>query len=120
MYTHDEYFYGWLLYLAGVALMMGCGWYLTSDIRIRPLKILLRIAAAAFFLVPWYASSDLDYLAPAWLIASFEGVLGGETSFWRAGAPLLSGVALSVFIALVIMIGLHYFRKSKDPMDVAE
>lgn len=120
MYTHDEYFYGWLLYLAGVALMMGCGWYFTSGIRIRPLKILIRVAAAVFFLVPWYSSSDLDYLAPAWLIASFEGVLGGETSFWRAGAPLLTAVALASTLTLLIIAGLHFLRSDREPVDSAE
>lgn len=101
MYTQEEYWYGWLLYLAGVLLLMGCGWLLTARIGWRPLRHLLRLLAAVTLLVPWYANPDMAYLAPAWIIASFEGVF--ENNFWRAGGPLLSALG----VALVILIISH-------------
>lgn len=112
MYTQAEYLYGWLLYLLGVALMMGCGWYLTSGIRYTLAKTLLRVLAAVFFLVPWYASSDEDYLAPAWLIAAFEGIVGGESTFWRAGAPLLSALAVAVLAVIAITVATRTLSQS--------
>lgn len=111
MYTQSEYFYGWLFYLLGVCMMMGCWWYLTSGIRIGMIRNLLRVLGTLFFLVPWYASSEMDYLAPAWLIAAFEGIVGGDSSFWRAGAPLLSALGLAAVVNIAIALVMRAIRK---------
>lgn len=104
MYTQEEYLYGWLFYLLGVVIILGCGWWLTASIRFRELRQLLRLAAVVTFLVPWYASPDMDYLAPAWLIATFEGIFEGGDAFWRAGMPLLVTLAVAIGIALIWQI----------------
>ncbi len=113
MYTQSEYLYGWLFYLLGVCLIMGCWWYLTAGIRHGLVRTLLRALGVTFFLVPWYASSDMDYLAPAWLIAAFEGVVGGDSSFWRAGAPLLSALTVVAILSIGIAFAMQAFGKSR-------
>lgn len=102
MYTQEEYLYGWLLYLAGVFLLMGCCWLVTARIGWKPLRQLLRLLAAVTLLVPWYANPDMAYLAPAWIIAGFEGVF--ENNFWRAGGPLLSALALALVLGILVQL----------------
>lgn len=109
MYTQQEYLYGWLFYLLGVLIMMGCGWWLTRNLRITILRQMLRMGFLALFIVPWYADPELPYLAPAWIIAGFEGVFEGDGAFWRAGTPMLVAVAL----ALISVVGWNIFRKTK-------
>lgn len=104
MYTQQEYLYGWLFYLLGVVIILGCGWWLTSAIRLKELRQWLRVSAVVTFLVPWYASADLDYLAPAWLIASFEGIFEGGQAFWRAGAAWLYALAGALLLTILWQI----------------
>ena len=99
MYTQEEYLYGWLFYLLGVALIMGCGWLLTARMRWREGRQLLRLLVAVTLLVPWYATPEMHFLAPAWIVAGFEGVF--DNNFWRAGGPLLSALAAAVTVAIV-------------------
>lgn len=100
MYTQEEYLYGWLFYLLGVGVVMLCGWWLTAKLRWMALRNLLRISVGVALLVPWYAAESTDYLAPAWIIAAFEGIFDG--SFWRAGSPLLLAIGVA---AVVYFIG---------------
>lgn len=107
MYTQDEYLYGWLFYLLGVVIILGCGWWLTSVIRFKELRQLIRLSAVVTFLVPWYADPEMSYLAPAWLIATFEGIFEGEGAFWRAGTPWLSTLAVAVGIAVLWQVAVR-------------
>ena len=113
MYTADDYFYGWVFYLVGVAIIVLCGWLLTAKIKHRDTRIVIRLIATTFFLVPWYATPDTDYLAPAWLIAGFEWVFEGTEAFWRAGAPLLTTITLVLALALIVRLSLYYAFKKK-------
>lgn len=108
MYTQEEYLYGWLFYLLGVLVIMACGWWITRNISTNWVRQILRLGAFAFFTVPWYASPEMEFLAPAWIIAGFEGVFDGGEAFWRAGAPLLSAVA----VACVLVLGWQLVRKA--------
>ena len=109
MYTQDEYFYGWLLYLLGVALLMVCGWTLTARIPWREFRQLLRLLAGVTLLVPWYATQEMRYLAPAWIIAAFEGVF--DNNFWRAGGPLLSALVVALAVTIVLQLLLRLFGR---------
>ena len=111
MYTADDYFYGWLFYLIGVIIVMACGWVLTSFISHKPTRFILRLVAAVFFLVPWYASPELDFLAPAWLIAAFEAIFDGPNAFWRAGGPLLTAITLVLLSLLGIRLFMYFSAK---------
>lgn len=118
MYTQEEYLYGWLFYLLGVAIILGCGWWLTSGIRFKELRQLIRLSAVVTFLVPWYASPDAEYLAPAWLMAVFEAIFESGDAFWRAGTPWLSTLAAVIGVALIWQIGVRIVAaRSPDESD---
>lgn len=108
MYTQEEYMYGWLLYLAAYVVVMFAGWMLTAPVKPRELKWLLRVSAGVIFIVPWYAAEGVSYLAPAWLIAGFEGVFDGPEAFWRAGTPLLVCLVLAVSLSLGLQLFLRF------------
>ena len=102
MYTHEEYVYGWAFYLLGVLIIMVCGWILTAKIPWSVIRHLLRLCVGVVLLVPWYATAEADHLAPAWLIATFEGLFDSDATFMRAGAPMLAALAVAlVFFAVV-------------------
>ncbi len=111
MYTQEEYFYGWLFYLLSILVLMGCTWWITGKFSNASLRQYLRLSALVFFVVPWYASSDLEYLAPAWIIAGFEGVFEGGEAFWRAGTPLLLGLAVSSALYVCWYLGKRLLRR---------
>lgn len=106
MYTQEEYFYGWLFYLLGVFIMMSCGVWLTRGLRITWLRQVIRVGFLALFITPWYADPELSYLAPAWIIAGFEGVIDGASAFWRAGTPMLSGIGIALLGVIVWNVAL--------------
>jgi hypothetical protein len=100
MYTQEEYLYGWLAYLAGVLILILCGWIITAKIPWAGLRGLIRTIAIVTLLVPWYADAEMTYLAPAWIIAAFEGIF--EDNFLRAGGPLLSALAVALAVDVVV------------------
>ncbi len=113
MYTQDDYLYGWLFYLLGVFIVMVCGWLLTRRWPIL-LRQLLRLWVGVVLVVPWYASAELDYFAPAWIIASFEGLFDGDGAFWRAGTPLLVALG-STTLVYGAVFGLLAWRTPEKP-----
>jgi hypothetical protein len=114
MYTEQDYLYGWLFYLLGVLIVLGCGWWMTSSMRSKEARQLLRLSAVVIFTVPWYASPDLDYLAPAWLIAAYEGIFERPEAFWRAGAPLLTALTIVIAIALIFQLIARFWGRGSD------
>lgn len=115
MYTQEEYLYGWMFYLLGVIIILGCGWWLTASIRFKELRQLVRLVAVVTFLVPWYASPEMDYLAPAWLIATFEGIFESGEAFWRAGIPWLSALAVAITVTIAWQIAMRLRFRSSPP-----
>lgn len=113
MYTQAEYVYGWVFYLLGVAILMACGWWLTRSMRSADLRQLLRLGVLVFLLIPWYAAPEMSYLAPAWIIAGFEGLVDGGAAFWRAGGPLLSGVGIALGLCLCAQIARRLFVRAR-------
>ncbi len=111
MYTEQEYLYGWLFYALGALLLIGSFWWLTSVIRFRPVRLVLRVVFSVAMFTPWYASDDLEYLAPAWLIAAYEGVFEGGDAFWRAGAPLVSAAGVALGVCLLVLLARYFARR---------
>lgn len=110
MYTQEEYLYGWLAYLVGALVIVLCGWMITAKIPWGGLRGLIRALAIVTLLVPWYANPEMTYLAPAWIIAAFEGIF--EDDFLRAGGPLLSALAVA-FVVGVVVWTILFFRGRK-------
>ncbi|WP_018015632.1 hypothetical protein [Teredinibacter turnerae] len=103
MMTSAEYLQAWLYYLLGAILLIGCWWYATRPIPWAELRHLLRLVVIAVLLIPWYTNTQQEYLSPAFLIAIVEGLFEGGDAFWRAGTPLLAGVAAVVGLSLVVL-----------------
>lgn len=112
MYTQEEYLYGWAFYLLGVLMVMVCGWLWTARLRYGGLRMVLRSLVAVFLVAPWYASPDLDSLAPAWIIAVFEGIFEGGDAFWRAGLPLVAALSATLVLTLVVQLTIALMRKT--------
>jgi hypothetical protein len=112
MYTQEEYLYGWLAYLAGVLILVLCGWIITAKIPWGWLRGLIRSLAIVTLLVPWYADAEMTYLAPAWIIAAFEGIF--EDNFLRAGGPLLSALAVAFAVDVVVWAILFFKGKKSE------
>jgi hypothetical protein len=112
MFTQQEYLYGWIFYLSGAAVLILCIWWLTSAMRSRELRQLIRLIVSVSLLVPWYTGSDLKYFAPAWVMAGFEAVF--EHNFWRAGGPWLMALTLAVALALVAQIVVRAFSRQSQ------
>jgi hypothetical protein len=112
MYTQEEYLYGWLAYLLGAAVLIVCGWMITAKISWSGLRGLIRLLAVVALLVPWYADAGMTYLAPAWIIAAFEGIFEGN--FWRAGGPLLSALAVAFAMGVVVWAVLRFKGKKAE------
>lgn len=113
MYTQEDYLYGWLFYGLGALVLILCGWLLTARIGWTPLRNMIRLLAIVTLIAPWYATTDMTYLAPAWIIAAFEGIF--EDNFWRAGGPLLSALAVAFAVGLVGCVISVFKRKEKKP-----
>lgn len=102
MFTSEDYLYGWLFYIISGLVFFACWWYLTAKIRYSIMRNGLRLIALVVMFFPWRASPDLDYLAPAVVMAGVEGIFDGGDAFWRAGGPLLTAVGVALLIGLVV------------------
>ncbi|MBC6904488.1 hypothetical protein DWB84_03280 [Saccharophagus sp. K07] len=111
MYTQEEYLYGWLMYAGGALLLIVCGWVLTARIPWNSLRQIIRALGITTLCVPWYADADKQYLAPAWIIAAFEGLF--DKNFWRAGGPLLSALAVAFAMAVLILVIARFSGRGK-------
>lgn len=112
MHTPEDYLYGWLIYLVSAAVLIICGWIMTAKISWGGLRGLIRLLAVVTLLVPWYADANMTYLAPAWIIAAFEGIFEGN--FWRAGGPLVSALTVSFAVGLVVWAVIHFKGKKAE------
>lgn len=103
MYTYENYIWGLVAYGLGCLLVLPLTWKLTRlAISWSPPRMILRLLLAAFFLTPIKAYQDMDYLAPAWVVAAFEMVRPTTVEGpFRAIMPMLA-----VFLALVGLYGL--------------
>lgn len=110
MFTPEEYFKAWLMYLGGVVLMMGCWWYLTHFIRWREVRQLARVIVGVLLCVPWYTDTTGGYMAPAFIIAIVDSLTIDSQAFWRAGTPLL----IALIGAIVISLGWHLWRWHRE------
>ena len=113
MFSHEEYLWGWIYYLAGVLLIVICWWSITSKIPWREVKYVSRLIVISVLAVPWYSDIDQPYLAPAWLMASMELIFDGSAAFWRAGLPLTVGVVVILFISLASYLLYGYLKRQR-------
>ncbi len=100
----STYLFVWLAY--GVAALILCGmlWWLCR--RLPALVwVPLLLVAAVLMLMPWTVAADSASLAPAWVVALFDGLIRQEAPFTRAGIPL----AVAAVLTLAAGLGAAYW-----------
>ena len=90
MFSIEEYFLGWCLYLLSASGLLAVFWRITQNATSRfCICQLLRLSMAVLLLTPYPVDQESSYLAPAWATIALEILFSGIDSFWRAGGPLL-------------------------------
>ena len=75
-------------------------WMISSPIRAVRLRRVLRGLVVALIFTPWFSDDTHTYLAPASIMATFEGLLDEQGNWLRAGMPVAATTLLCVIIAL--------------------
>jgi hypothetical protein len=93
----------WSWYL--VALLVAV-WVMWRGARFLPLtwRTLITVLPALVFLVPAPVAPDHESLAPAWLVALFDGLVQEDGSFWRAGKMILLAAVVGTLPALLVAV----------------
>lgn len=105
MYTDENYFWGLVAYGLGFLLMLPLGWKITGFLLPWGLpQMVVRLFLFAFFLTPVRAYPEIDYLAPAWVVAAFE-VFQPTTDL----GPLRAAVPIIV-VFFVLLLGYFGWR----------
>lgn len=97
----SSYLVAWLWYLGAVLVLVGVWWYWTRKLPALA-RNLARALPAAWALMPWTVQLDHSRLAPAWLVAIFEGFLRDQGSGWRAGIAVLLATVLAVLLTVLV------------------
>lgn len=97
----SSYLVAWLWYLGAVVVLIGVWWYWTRKLPTFT-RNLTRVLPVAWALTPWTVTLDHERLAPAWLVAIFEGLLREQGSGWRAGIAVLLSTLLAVSVVALL------------------
>lgn len=95
----ESYLIGWLIYLGAALVFLALTWLLTRKWPDRA-RLPVRMLLAALVLFPWRAGPEHPELAPAWMVALFDGLVQEDLSLWRAGGPLLAVALLAAALGL--------------------
>ena len=104
MYNIESYIWGWIAYSAGVLCLLSLFWLLIRKIASRWIKHVLIIIFLAVFFTPVTSYPDNPYLAPAFFVSLYEGILlsGKDAGFQRGLAPILAFSFISVVLYSLI------------------
>lgn len=93
--------WGW--YLAALLLAV---WVMWRGGRFLPLtwRTLITVLPLAVFAVPAAVAEQNSSLAPAWLVALFDGLVQEQGSFWRAGKLVLLAVVVGTLPAVLVAL----------------
>ena len=116
MYNAENYLWGWIAYTSSVMCLLRVAWYLLRNIRFTTFRQLLLLVAATFFLTPVTAYTDNPYLAPAFFVSFYEGLIAnGDVGFQRGAAPILAFTVFGLIgYGLIRLLLWRYKPASKD------
>jgi hypothetical protein len=87
----------WVIYgISAFGMLLGIANIFKS--RSSGLRNILVCSCLGLLVIVWPVSADTDVLAPAFMVALFDGLTQGPQAALRAGTPLLLG---SLFIILI-------------------
>ncbi|MCK9564166.1 MAG: hypothetical protein M0R02_15750 [Bacteroidales bacterium] len=115
MYTMENYVWGLVAYGLGCLLMLPLTWRLTRLlIPWSPPRVIVRLFAAAFLLTPVKAYEDMDFLAPAWVVAGFELVRPTTVEGpFRAIMPMLAVFLAGVLLYVGFVLARFWVRRGQ-------
>ncbi len=119
MYSTENYIWGLVGYYLGVLLLLAASWRVCKVIPWKHPRRLLLLLLAVVFLVPVRAYPELQFLAPAFFVAIFEGITSTEEgSYLRGLIPLI--VSYLVAVAVYIAINGYLLRRKRPPVATSE
>ena len=100
MYTAENYLWGWIAYASGALCLIGLCWLLIRKVNHAWVRHSLLVILLAVFFTPVTSHSDNAYLAPAFFVSLYEGLLvrSAEAGFQRGLAPILAIGFSTLFI----------------------
>lgn len=113
MYTVENYVWGLVAYSLGCLLIAPLLWRFSRVVlRWMPLRILFALFMAAFFLTPIKAYEDMDFIAPAWVVAGFEMVQPTTVEGpFRALMPMMAVFLGLVLLTIVFVVARRFVRR---------
>ncbi len=105
MYSQENYLWGLVAYGLGILLVMPAMFKVTGWVMPwKPLRVVLRVFFTALLITPVRAYSDVEFLAPAWVVAVFETIRPTSEQ-----GPALAYAALSISFAGLLMVTAGYY-----------
>lgn len=74
--TESSYLIAWLVYLLAASGCLIIGWRMTKNIRWFGLQLFWRALFTALLLSPVYLNPEQNWLVPAYLVGSYDWILG--------------------------------------------
>ena len=103
MFSAEDYFRGWIVYISGASSLIYVAWYLLKDIRLVAIRHIALILIAVFLLTPVSAYTDDPRLAPAFFVSIYEGdVNNTDSGIQRGAAPILAIIVFSLIGVFVL------------------
>jgi hypothetical protein len=104
-----------------VALLVAA-WVLWRGGRFLPLtwRTLITLLPVLAMLVPAPVSAVHDSLAPAWIVALFDGLVQEDGTFWRAGKAVLFAALFSLLPVLLVAWIQRKRRNKQTQQAIAE
>ena len=116
MFSAEDYFWGWIVYISGASCLIYVAWYLLKDIRFVAIRHIVLILIAVFLLKPVSAYTDDPRLEPAFFVSIYEGLVNNpDSGFQRGAAPILALMVFSLFGYLVLPVIAWFVRRLKKP-----
>ncbi|MCB1614777.1 MAG: hypothetical protein KDI30_02070 [Pseudomonadales bacterium] len=104
--SYNDYLTAWAVYIFASAGLIWTGFIWTRWIQPAFLRRSVRMLATLTLLTPYQSYTDMDYLAPAWIILVFESATNGPDAALRAGIPL--SITLGSGLLLTVIYSLFY------------
>lgn len=112
MLSDSSYLTAIYTYLGAASiLLLYLGWILSRHWRAGWVALTVLVCAALLF-TPAYPDSDVTTMAPALVVAVFEGLINGPEAARHAIKPLVYMTGLAVVIALVLRLTLFRPRRA--------
>jgi len=100
-FSHSTYVQAWSLYLIAASGLIVVFWRMTRNMKLRRTRRSLRALVAVLFFTPINVGSDDTWLAPAYLVGSYDWVLGHADKALQAGIFISEAYILLLFFIML-------------------